>query len=162
MRRAQNRTSVALVGAVAVLFSSCGHPGGDPGGGVLRQLRPALSAVPPGVSMVTRHAADSSWESGVCPDNPHSGWSEVFVSATFVTPLSHQVVLGEINAVFARQGWTRHDTVATEGQGPIAHWSKRVATRRLADAFAFPVPARSEHWLITADWAPPGFTLPGC
>jgi len=150
-----------LVGASLVL-SACGHAGGDPGGRVLGELRPVLSAVPSGSSMVKRQKGDSAWESGVCPDNPHSGWTEVYVGANFTTNLSHDAVVSDVNAVLVRHGWKRHDIVVTRSQGPVVHWWKHVATGHLADVFAFPVPAGSENWLLTASWEPPGFSLAGC
>jgi len=142
---------------------ACGHAGGDPRGRVLGELKPVEAAVPPGATNVAIHADDADWQEK-CPDNPsgRSGWSAVFVSASFTTALPHEVVVTDVNATLARQGWTRHDIVNVPGQGPIAHWSKRVATGPRADAFVFPVPAGSDTWLMTASWDPPGFALPGC
>jgi len=156
-------SAVVLVGGASLVLVACGHAGGDPRGRVLGELKPLEAAVPPGATNVAIHAADADWQEK-CPDNPsgRSGWSAVFVSASFTTALPHEVVVTDVNATLARQGWTRHDIVNVPGQGPIAHWSKRVATGPRADAFVFPVPAGSDTWLMTASWDPPGFALPGC
>jgi hypothetical protein len=164
-RRCHSRLWVLLlIGSLAL--SGCGqsHSGGDPGGVVYRELRPVLKAVPPGVTNIHAQSNDASWQATTCPGNGKArpGWSQVFVGATFVTQRAKVVVLASINRVLAHEGWVRDDIVVTQGQGPVAHWARRVGTGRRADAFAFAVPNGSEHWYLTASWEPPGFELPGC
>ena len=107
---------------------------------------------------------DATWQGDTCPGNSAAmpGWSQVFVGATFISTNPKPVVIVSINRVLVGQGWARRDTIVTEGQGPVAHWSRDVATGRRADAFAFAVPSGSEHWYLSASWDPPGFELPGC
>lgn len=152
-----------LLSSVPLMLAACGHSGGDPGGRVLRELQPVESAIPTGSSMVAVHSYNSSWTKK-CPDNSsgQSGWSEVRVNSTFVTALPPTTVVDEVGAVLERQGWTRHDTIGTPGQGTIAHWTKDLGTGKSAQAFAYPVPAGSDSWFVTATWEPPGFALPGC
>ena len=112
--------------------------------------------------VVVRHN-DAVWQTK-CPDNPggRAGWSEVSASASFTSSMPSDNVIGEINTVLVRQGWTRRDEVLTRGQGPVSHWFKHVGVGKLADATLFPVPAGSTDWVLYATWQPPGFALPGC
>jgi len=153
--------SLALV--VVLWPSQSGHPGGDPGGRILRELQPALVAVPAGSTGVVTQSLDSVW-SGKCPDNPagQAGWSEVRVDATFTTTLTKEQVTDSVNVALTRDGWVRHDESFGPRQGPVAHWTKRLASGSLAGAAVYPVPASSTNWFLTATADPPGFALPGC
>lgn len=146
-----------------LLLAACGHGSGDPGGMVLRELKPVATAIPPRASDVRARFNDPTWQSK-CPDNPYerSGWSQVAVSATFDADNPETDVIASIDADLVHLGWSRNDTAVTAGQGPVAHWTRSVGGGRRADAFAYPVPAGSDHWWLTASWDPPGFALPGC
>jgi hypothetical protein len=152
---------VAIV--LTVWVSRSNHSGGDPGGRILRELQPNLAAVPPGSTDVVTQRFDSVWQEK-CPDNPsgQSGWSEVRADASFTTALSKEQVVSSVNAFLAQNGWTRHDESFGPGQGPVAHWTKRLASGVPAAAAVYPVPAGSTSWFLTATANPPGFALPGC
>jgi hypothetical protein len=154
---------VVLAVGLTLWLSGPGHPGGDPGGRILRALRPASTAVPVGSTDILTQSYDSVW-SAACPDNPggHSGWSEVSVSTRFTNALPKEQVVSGVNSVLVRDGWTRHDESFASGQGVVAHWTKRLATGAPAEAAFYPVPAGSKNWLLTATSKPPGFALPGC
>jgi hypothetical protein len=162
--RCRRRRCAGIVAAGALLLAACAaHGGGDPGNRVLHALEPVVQAVPPMSTSVASRRYTASWQSA-CPDNAaaHSGWSEVQVTASFTNSLPRRVVEADIGAALARLGWTRQDVSLGRGQGPIAHWWRRVGPGRLADVTAFPVPSGSAHWTLSAMWAPPGFALPGC
>ena len=86
----------------------------------------------------------------------------MIVYSTFTTDLPKEEIVGAVNSVLARDGWARHDEVFGPDQGVVAHWTKRLATGRPAEAAVYPVPAGSTNWLLTASSKPPGFALPGC
>jgi hypothetical protein len=94
-RRLRNpRRSIFVLGALSALLaiglilwlSRSNHPGGDPGGRILKGLEPASAGVPSGSTDVVTHLYDSIW-SPACPDNPagQAGWSEVMVNTSFTT-----------------------------------------------------------------------------
>jgi hypothetical protein len=155
--------AVLLAVGLTLLFSRSSRSGGDPGGRILGALQPTLAAVPAGSSNVVRHSYESVW-SGKCPDNPggQAGWSEVRTDTSFTTAMQKDEVDTAVNSVLIQDGWARHDESFGPGQGPVAHWTKRLATGGLAEAAVYPVPAGSTNWLLTATSKPPGFALPGC
>lgn len=161
---AMGAAALVLVVRLTVEFSgSTFHSGGDPGGRILKELRPTLNAVPTGASNVVKRSSDATW-SGKCPDNPsgRAGWSEVRADASFDTSIPKDEVVLAVNSALLEKGWVRHDESFGPGQGPVAHWTKRLATGGLAEAAVFPVPAGSTDWFLTATSKPPGFALPGC
>lgn len=154
-------TFLGLV-ALALAVTACGRTGGDPSGQVLRKLEPVAGAVPSGSSSVAVHRYPAVWQNK-CPDNPggHSGWSEVAVTATFVTAMPSDVVTSDVGRSLVEMGWSRRDAPTPQG-GRIAHWTKSVGQGHEAEAFLYPVPQGSQNWFLTARWRPPGFALPGC
>jgi hypothetical protein len=137
--------------------------GGDPGGLVFRELKQISAAVPPGASTVKMSATPVEWLQP-CPGlgDGQPGWSRVYVSVSFTDLANPAVVVTQISSALHRMGWQRHDTVPTPGQGKVAHWALNVHKGQLASAFAFPVPAESSHWSVSATWQPPGPVGYGC
>jgi hypothetical protein len=129
----------------------------------MRELQPALAAVPAFSTGLVTNTLDSAW-SGKCPDNPsgRAGWGEVVADASFKTSLSKGQVTSSVDSVLTRSGWTRHDQSFGPDQGPVAHWTKRLADGVLGEAAVYAVPAGSTSWFLTATARPPGFALPGC
>ena len=154
---------VLLVVALTSWVSRPSHPGGDQGGRILKALQPASAAVPAGSTDIVTQSYDSIW-SAACPDNPggQAGWSQVIVSTRFTNALPKEQVVVAVNSALVRDGWTRHDESFGPSQGRVAHWTKRLTTGTLAEAAAYPVPAGTTNWLLTATSKPPGFALPGC
>ena len=130
---------------------------------MLRELEPALAAVPSSSTNVVTHRLDSTW-SPKCPDNPggKAGWSAVLVDATFTSTQTARQISSSVGAALTRAGWTRHDETFGPEQGPVAHWTKRLRSGVGASAAVYPVPAGSSHWALTASAQPPGYALPGC
>jgi hypothetical protein len=153
---------VVLSVYVSLWLSRSTPSGGDPGGRILRALRPASAAVPIGSTDIATQSHDAAW-SPKCPDNPsgHAGWREVRVTTSFTTALSKAQVVLAVSSVLAREGWARHDESFGPGQGVVAHWTKRLASGP-AEAAVYPVPGRSRNWILTATSKPPGFALPSC
>ena len=143
--------------AMALCLAACGgHSGGDPRGVVLHRLISVAADVPPDATDVQTGATDASWQPA-CPDGTgRPGWSLVSVRTKFITGESESGVSSQFSAALRQQGWSRHDEVVTQGQGPVLHWIMVVGPGRLADTFVYPVPRGSDHWYVTASWQPPG------
>ena len=152
-----------IVAPFFAILSGCGHSGGDPGSRVFHSLQRVKGAVPPGVSIAESSSESSKWLPG-CAYIPgsHAGWSEDLVSVQFIDSETPQVVVERIASYLQRLGWNRHDTSPSPGQGRLAHWTHRETNGPLANAFAFPVPAGSKRWIISASWQPPGPVDRGC
>lgn len=151
---------LAVVGVVTYNVVGNRRPGGDPHGAVLRILERIKLALPPGASDVSIQSTDATWM-GACQSDPtsHAGWVEARVNVTFTDTEPANTVKTAISSALQRLSWVRHDVVITRGQGPTAHWTLPISLGRPANAFAFPVPAGSTSWFLTATWQPPGPVL---
>lgn len=156
---------VLIAVGLTLWLSRSSRQGGDPGGRILKALKPISAAVPAGSADIATQSYDAIW-SGACPDNPggQAGWSEVRVSTRFTNTQPKEQVVEAVNSALVGEGWTRHDESFGRGQGVVAHWTKRLGTGMgtPADAAVYPVPAGTTNWLLTATSKPPGFALPGC
>ncbi len=155
-------TKAALSLIPAVVLAACSHPGGDPDGAVLRSLQETTGVIPPGASNVRTQSLTAAW-TPPCPEFPeaHAGWSadQVFISFT-ASPSAR--VLQHLDSGLRQLGWQRHDTVVTQGQGPVPHWTLITPSGHKADAFAFQAPPRSGRWAVNSSWQPPGPKAEGC
>jgi hypothetical protein len=142
---------VALAGCAS---DSPRHSGGDPGGTVLKDLQAAVETVPAGSGHIHRSATDATWQAGCSDGTGHAGWGAAQATTRFVTAESESAAIANIDTSLSRLGWTRHDLVVTTGQGPIPHWTKVLDGLKRANAFAYPVPAGSSQWFLTASWQP--------
>jgi hypothetical protein len=155
----------------ALLRSS--HPGGDPGGMVLRELSPVASAVPSGSTIVDSRQNDAVW-SPACPDNPagRAGWSGVEVLTTFKSTDPIQRVVKTVGTVLGSQGWTVSHPVddAAWQYAPIAEWTRSLpgTTSAKVVVFQYPQTARPSSgpwdsvWMLGAEGKTPGYALSGC
>ena len=147
--------TVAVVVTLVVHLGAGARPGGDPGGVVLRSLDRIKTAVPSAASTVRVHADGVQWV-GVCGDpGSKAGWLPAFVSITFTDGDPRATVVSQIDSVLRGLGWKRNDTT-TPQKGLIAHWARRERTGSAGSAFAYPIPAGSHNWFMTATWRPPG------
>ena len=144
---------VALLICGSLCLAACGHGSVD-SANVLRQLKVVLRAVPDGATNVRTTATGATWNQGCVDGTGHAGWTSVYVTASFTAMTPESSVLERIGGMLARHGWTRDDTKAVGRQGPIPHWTKVVNGNPLANAFAYPDPAGSDTWFVTAAWQP--------
>lgn len=160
MRRA---TKMVVVAMAVIALAGCARSGGDPNGTVLQSLKQTTRVVPSTASNVSVRSLSSVWTSP-CPEFPgaHAGWSadQVFISFTDSTPSSS--IISHVDAALGRLGWHRHDTVITQGQGPVPHWTLRTPNSPKAHVFAFQAPPMSGHWAVDSSWQPPGPKAEGC
>jgi hypothetical protein len=94
-------------GVTAFALLRSGHPGGDPGGMVLRELSPVAGAGPSGSTVVDSRKNDAVW-SPACTDNSggRAGWSGVEVLTMFKSAGSVQGIVRLVGTVLESQGWT--------------------------------------------------------
>jgi hypothetical protein len=169
-RRLVAACALLLAALAVVVLRSKGTTGGDPGGRILASLRPALSAVPSGSTVLSVHEHPSSY-SKKCPDNRggRSGWDYVAVVTTFHSALNPSAVLESVGHNLETQGWK---AVAIEWDhnawqlAPAAEWAKAVAHGKTAHAVVYQYPEgfgeASGSWYLNANAQPPGFALAGC
>lgn len=110
--------AAAVVGLVALAGQGPPHPGGDPGGRILADLRPAAGAVPAGSEVLSRQESEPSWVT--CDGAAGSGWTEVRVDVQFSAPLSYDQIVAGMNRRLADRGWQQ--TSAAGGT-----WTRAVA-----------------------------------
>jgi hypothetical protein len=153
----------SVVVALSVVLAGCGHSGGDPGGKVLGTLKRIRLVVPLGASGVNIQSSDAAWLPA-CAEIPgsHAGWGDVAVTVRFTDTATSASVIANVDAVLHRGGWIRHDLRTSPSQGLIPHWTLKVPHDSRATAYAYPVPAGSHAWFITASWQPPGPVDEGC
>jgi hypothetical protein len=152
----------ALAFAVVHVFWN-GRPGGDPGNKVLRSLQQIEGAVPPTASHVRVQSFAAQWLPA-CPEfhNANAGWSRVQVNVQFVDGDSRSTLADQMDSVLRRKGWVRMDVAPGPHEGRIAHWTHKEPTGSKGTVFAFPAPADSHSWVLTAEWQPPGPANQGC
>jgi hypothetical protein len=154
---------VAIGCVVVASLIGGGHPGGDPGGVVLRMLSKVRQAVPPAATAVSDRVTPVEWLPG-CGDGSRPGWESesVSISISFTDSAPSPSVVAVVDTVLTRQGWRRHATATGPGQGRLAHWTLRIGGQREAQAFAYPIPGGSPDWRLTATWRPAGPITEGC
>jgi len=156
-------------GLTAYVRSRSDHPGGDPGGAVLRALSPVAGAVPSGSTGIDTRTNDAIW-SPACPDNPYgrAGWSGVTVLTTFRSADTAPSLVRAVGTSLASHGWTPTTPVddAAWQYTPVAEWTRSVPGARAADVVVFPYPApggsAGTRWMLGAEAKTPGYALPGC
>jgi hypothetical protein len=150
-------TGVVLLAVVAVWIIRSGHPGGDPNGVVLAQIRTAVAeAVSAGSVPAGSEFADSQWQ-GCGYETGRFGWSSPTGGTAFRTGLSDQQVVSFASTNLRHHGWRQASGQSTGGSGA---WSKSLnggslATLHLVKGFAIP-----DGWTAWAD-AVVGGSCPG-
>lgn len=168
--------AVLLLGMALMAFavSRSGHSGGDPGGLVLRELSPVISAVPSGATFVSSSKNDAVW-SPACPDNPsgRAGWSGVEVLAVFKSSDTTQAIVSAVGSALAAQGWmpTHPADDAAWQYAPLAEWTRSLPGTTSAKVVVLEYPqnaspplpgASGSTWLLGAEGKTPAYALPGC
>jgi hypothetical protein len=160
-------------GLTAFALLRSGHPGGDPGGLVLRELSPVASAVPLGSTVVDSRKNDAAW-SPACPDNPggRAGWSGVEVLTMFKSADSVQGIVKTVGTALEAQGWTPTPPVDDTAwqYTPLAEWTRSLSGTTSAKAVVFQYPQGGSPspgtpgsvWMLGAEGKTPGYALPGC
>jgi hypothetical protein len=160
-------------GLTAFLLLQSDHPGGDPGGMVLRELSLVARAVPSGSTVVDSRKIEAVW-SPACPDNPggRAGWSGVEVLTMFKSADSIEGIVRTVGTALEAQGWTLTHPVddAAWQYTPIAEWTRSLPGTTSSKAVVFQYPQNRSPspgtpdsvWMLGAEGKTPGYALAGC
>jgi hypothetical protein len=175
MRRRGLAAALGVVLVVVVVYAVTrpSHPGGDPGGTILKTLEPVASAVPTGSTGVTNTNRDSVYATACrtkADNEANAGWSPVLDSTVFSSTLSYAAVVAAVGKVVQAQGWTsiKPNTADNWQFLPLAEWQKHVSGTESADVSLINYPRASyaagsaTKWLLGAEAKTTGFALPGC
>jgi hypothetical protein len=161
------------IGLTVFAVSRSDHPGGDPGGVVLRELSTVARAVPSGSTVIYSQKNEAVW-SPACPDNPggRAGWNGVDVLTNFKSVDTAQSIVSAVGTVLAAQGWTPTLPVddAAWQYTPLAEWTRFLPGTTSAKVVVFQYPQNASPspgvpgsvWMLGAEGKTPGYALPGC
>lgn len=152
--------AVVLAAAIAVgigwgLMSSAS---GDPGGKVLAQLVPVVSALPSGTSTTYLWRMEPTQEScdGIAGTQ---GWSQVVVQTAFKWRESPQALFAAMNGRLIRIGWGHG--ASQDSSPPGYQWTKILSNGTKADLTVDEEPS-SSLWQLDAVASPVGKAASGC
>jgi hypothetical protein len=136
LRQASMRRSGLLgvvIGALALCAAACGHPGGDPGGGILSVLTRVQGAVPPGSTDVSSTTEPASWL-GSCNDEYFKkGWGEIGVTLQFTSSDSDATIHRDVSRWMSAHGWKDAKSDTEEPGDP--RWTRSLPEGVTATAF---------------------------
>lgn len=166
MEVARRRTAMIAIGAVVFASAIAAGIGwgltssasGDPGGKVLAQLVPVVSALPSGTSTTYLWKMEPTQEScdGIAGTQ---GWSQVVVQAAFRWRKSPQALFAAINGRLIRIGWGHG---ASQNSSPPGYqWTKRISNGTKAD-LTVDKEFSSSLWQLDAVAPPVGRAASGC
>jgi hypothetical protein len=163
---ASRRTATIAIGAVvlaAVMAAGIGwglmsSASGDPGGKVLTQLVPVVSALPTGTSMTYLWKMEPTQEScdGIAGTQ---GWSQVVVQTAFRWRESPRALFAAMNGRLIRIGWGHG--ASQDGSPPGYQWTKILSNGTKADLTVDEEPS-SSLWQLDAVASPVGKAASGC
>jgi hypothetical protein len=97
------------------------HPGGDPGGRMLKSLQATTrAAIAPGSKILSSRSDGAEWLDGSEACNGKAGWILVHTNVIFTSPLPASRVIAGAEAALSAQGWTGPPMATSIG------WSKTV------------------------------------
>jgi hypothetical protein len=163
---ARRRTATIAVGAVVLVAALAAGIGwglissasGDPGGKVLAQLVPVVSAIPSGTSMTYLWKLEPTQDScdGIAGTQ---GWSQVVVQTAFRWRKSPQALFVVINERLLRIDWGHG---ASQNSSPPGYqWTKKLSNGTRADLTIDKEPS-STLWQLDAVAPPVGKAASGC
>ena len=158
--------AAVVAAAAAVVLAGCGssipRPVGDPdpGGRLLKAIRPVLAVAPAGAHITTRGAYKPTWDScdGIAATY---GWVEPTVDLDFTGGGTDEQVITQLKSALQALGWT-FDTADSDPTGPW-YWHRTVATHvqgtvRLLGGSAFD----PTDWELQATTPPAAHPVTGC
>lgn len=166
MEVARRPTAMFAVGAVVLVAAIAAGIGwglmssasGDPGGKVLAQLVPVVSALPSGTPTTYLWKMEPTQSScdGIAGTQ---GWSQVVVQAAFRWRKSPKALFAEMNQRLIRIGWSHG---ASQKSSPPGHqWTRRIWNGTKADLTVDKEPS-SSLWQLDAVAPPVGRAASGC
>lgn len=130
----RSRLLGVVIGVLALGAAACGsHPGGDPGGGILRSLEGIRDAIPSGATGLGMTTEEAQWISGCDDEYFHKGWGMIGVTITFDSHLSEKKVFAQASQWMQENGW---HAAGQSTVGPTAiRWSRHLRQGTTARAF---------------------------
>ena len=117
----------------ALRSAACGHPGGDPGGGILSALTRVQEAVPPGSTNVSTTTEAASWIGSCSDEYFKKGWGEIGVTIQFSSSDSDANFPGHVSRWMSAHGW---EVSTPNPEGPTGPtWTRRLPEGVKATAF---------------------------
>jgi len=156
-----------LAGCSAIGSTTGAHPGGDPGGQVLRSLESVTQALPSGIQEVRATTLAAMW-SNACPDNPsgRSGWGPVLSGSWFNTQEDQAVLISQFGVILRAKRWRTVKPMDDNAWQfiPVAEWTKYVkgANSAVIGLESEPESGAPGTWLFQGVAKVPGYALPGC
>jgi hypothetical protein len=113
-----------VVGGAAFWIARSGPSGGDPGGGILSQLKPTSLAVPPTATISYAHYDEPQMDS--CDGRPGTqGWDDVVVQIYFQWSGSSSSLFSYAKGRLSKLGWGAF-TVQIQNGVPGGEWIKQL------------------------------------
>ena len=120
---------LAAIGVASGLsLTRGGHPGGDPGGQILRALRPVTDALPADAKVMNRFSNEPYWDDcqgGESYSCTRPGWGLAGVDVQFTTATSAGPLLQHANSVLTAKGWCLSARESSP-LGPVLTWAMAV------------------------------------
>jgi hypothetical protein len=145
------------MGGVAVWWVTSTSGSGDPGGRVLAQLTPTISAIPP--ASKTTYVWNQEPHQDSCDGLAGSqGWSQVVVQSAFKWPGSAQALAVAMTSRLNFLGWGSPSVTAPPTL-PEATWTKSLSGGSTAQ---LSVTQQGSYWQLDAIAPPVGKVAGGC
>jgi hypothetical protein len=152
--------AVILAAAIAagIGWGLTSSASGDPGGKVLAQLVPVVSALPSGTSTTAVWKLEPFQDScdGIAGTQ---GWSQVVVQTRFRWRKSPQALFAAMNGKLNRIGWSHG--ASQDSSPPGYQWTKKLSNRTKGDLTVDKEPS-SSVWQLDAVAPPVGNAASGC
>lgn len=150
--------ALLLLGGVVTWLAWPRHPGGDPGGRILSQLKSVSAAVPANSFVQYAHYDEPRWDS--CDGMTGTfGWDDPSVQINFTWSGSPTALISGVKRVLAESGWGAFMPQVNNGV-PGAAWKKTLDNGTIAQA---QLAAESYGgWSLFAQAPPVGQRVSGC
>jgi hypothetical protein len=131
--------------------------GGDPGGRILGELKPAALAVPDDAKIRYRHDVEPKWDS--CDGRQGTfGWDDVVLQIHFSSASASEAVSKHVDVTLRGLGW-----VANYNNGMQLGWTKVLANKTTAHAqLSGDQPIDPGTWTLFVSAPPVGQRVSGC
>jgi hypothetical protein len=148
---------VVALGGIALWWATSTSGSGDPGGRVLSQLTPVVSAIPP--TAHTTYVWKQEPHQDSCDGIAGSqGWSQVVVQSAFTWQGSAQALAAAMSGRLTSLGWGSQ-SVETSPVTPEATWTRSLSGESKAQ---LSVEQQGSYWQLDAIAPPVGKAAGGC
>jgi hypothetical protein len=140
------------------------HPGGDPGGRILDQLRPVTSSVPPKAKITYKAFSEPTWQNCAGQPEQTEGWNNASLDVSFSWSGSSSALISYVNTQLSKAGW---GAFTSDGSIRIAgDWTKKLRNgteaRVLLQFWGLLPSEQPAYWALDAAAPPVGPTTAPC